>query len=297
MPAATLSARRVRCLRSGCDRAAEPAAVPAVHGRSRTHRRGGLPLAARRPAARPARLDRTRTRRRGGDRRQGNAVGAAPRDGLRGARRRRAGVVRGGRRAGRAPPVAMAGPVRRCRTRRVTAPARRRRPARPGGSRPARRSRWSSRVRWRLGVLPEPVGPAFELGLSMAGVHAPVAQLNEQLEAPIDGFFERLTPERSFWRLGWGVLDTPDWYTPLDGTAAPRPVDPAPVELFLRVERETLRRFPFDQLRAVHDPHLRHPDPRDRRRSGGRSPPGRRARLHSPRTSGATRTCDRPRID
>ena len=83
-----------------------------------------------------------------------------------------------------------------------------------------------------------------KLGLSMAGVHAPVAQLNEQLEAPIDGFFERLTPERSFWRLGWGVLDTSDWYTPLDGTAGPRPVAPGPDELFLRVERETLRRFP-----------------------------------------------------
>jgi hypothetical protein len=83
-----------------------------------------------------------------------------------------------------------------------------------------------------------------KLGLSMAGVHAPVAQLNEQLEAPIDSFFERLTPERSFWRLGWGILDTPDWYTPLDGTAAPRPADPAPDQLFLRVERETLRRFP-----------------------------------------------------
>jgi hypothetical protein len=83
-----------------------------------------------------------------------------------------------------------------------------------------------------------------KLGLSMAGVHAPVAQLNEQLEAPIDSFFDRLTPQRSFWRLGWGVLDTAGWYTPLDGTAAPRPADPGPDELFLRVERETLRRFP-----------------------------------------------------
>jgi hypothetical protein len=84
-----------------------------------------------------------------------------------------------------------------------------------------------------------------KLGLSMAGVHAPVAQLNEQLEAPIDSFFDRLTPDRSFWRLGWGILDTPDWYTPVDGTAAPRPVDPAPDQFFLRVERETLRRFPM----------------------------------------------------
>jgi hypothetical protein len=83
-----------------------------------------------------------------------------------------------------------------------------------------------------------------KLGLSMAGVHAPVDRLNEQLEAPIDAFFERLTPQRSFWRLGWGILDTPDWYTPVDGTAAPRPVDPTPEAMFLRVERETLRRFP-----------------------------------------------------
>ncbi len=83
-----------------------------------------------------------------------------------------------------------------------------------------------------------------KLGLSMAGVHAPVDRLNEQLETPIDAFFDRLTPRRSFWRLGWGILDTPDWYTPVDGTAAPRPSDPAPDELFLRVERETLRRFP-----------------------------------------------------
>ena len=83
-----------------------------------------------------------------------------------------------------------------------------------------------------------------KIGLTMAGVHAKVDLLNEQLEAPIDGFFDRLTPAKSFWRLGWGVLDTPDWYTPLDGTAAPRPVAPAPDQLFLRAERETLRRFP-----------------------------------------------------
>lgn len=82
-----------------------------------------------------------------------------------------------------------------------------------------------------------------KIGLPLAAVHAPVAQLNEQLEAPIDRFFDRLTPERSFWRLGWGVLDTADWYTPLDGSAAPRPPSPGPADHHLRVERETLRRF------------------------------------------------------
>lgn len=83
-----------------------------------------------------------------------------------------------------------------------------------------------------------------KIGLTMAEVHAPVDRLNDQLEAPIAGFFQRLTPERSYWRLGWGVLDTPDWYTAVDGTAAPRPATPAPERTFLRVERETLRRFP-----------------------------------------------------
>lgn len=89
-----------------------------------------------------------------------------------------------------------------------------------------------------------------KVGRTMAEVHAPVARLNEQLGDPIDGFFERLRPERPFWRLGWGLLDTEERYQPLDGTAphrdpAPHPGDPtAPDRLFLRVERETLRRFP-----------------------------------------------------
>lgn len=88
-----------------------------------------------------------------------------------------------------------------------------------------------------------------KIGASMAAVHAPVARLNEQLDDAIDGFFERLRPERSFWRLGWGILDTADGYTPLDGTAAPRPEHPTLDDLHVRVERETLRRFP--RTRAV----------------------------------------------
>lgn len=89
-----------------------------------------------------------------------------------------------------------------------------------------------------------------KIGLPLSAVHAPVARLNEQLEGPIDSFFTRLTSDKPFWRLGWGVLDTDDPYTPMDGTAAPTPDLPeegdptVPDRLFLRVERETLRRFP-----------------------------------------------------
>lgn len=83
-----------------------------------------------------------------------------------------------------------------------------------------------------------------KLGRTMTEVHEPVARLNEQLADPIDRFFDRLVPERSFWRLGWGLLDTDQGYTPIDGTGPQRQPAPAPEAMFLRVERETLRRFP-----------------------------------------------------
>jgi hypothetical protein len=83
-----------------------------------------------------------------------------------------------------------------------------------------------------------------KLGLTLREVHEPVALLNEQLAAPVDRVLERLTPGRGYWRLGWGVIDVPDGYTPADGSGVPRPADPQPRDLFVRVERETLRRFP-----------------------------------------------------
>lgn len=85
---------------------------------------------------------------------------------------------------------------------------------------------------------------ASKIGRTMAEIHAPVAGLNDQLEGPVDGFLARLRPERPFWRLGWGILDTDDLYQPVDGTATPRPTDAGPADHHLRVERETLRRFP-----------------------------------------------------
>lgn len=83
-----------------------------------------------------------------------------------------------------------------------------------------------------------------KLGHSLAEVHAPVSRLNEQLGDPIDKVFQRLTPDKAFWRLGWGVIDTADPYQPVDGTAALRPAEPTVEDVHVRVERETLRMFP-----------------------------------------------------
>lgn len=90
-----------------------------------------------------------------------------------------------------------------------------------------------------------------KLGRTVAEVHAPVPRLNGQLGERIDSVLARLRPDRGLWRLGWGVLDTDALYQPVDGTAAPRPSDRAggidrltADDIHLRVERETLRRFP-----------------------------------------------------
>ena len=87
-----------------------------------------------------------------------------------------------------------------------------------------------------------------KLGRSMQDVHAPVAQLNDQLAGPIDAFFDRLNPTKGFWRLGWGLIETDELYQPLDGTAPPRlaipPAERAGEQIWVRVERETLRSFP-----------------------------------------------------
>ncbi len=82
-----------------------------------------------------------------------------------------------------------------------------------------------------------------KLGLTMAEVHTPVPRLNDQLADPIDDALRRLDPARSFWRLGWTLIDTPDHFTPVD--AGDRPAEQAkPSDLYVRVERETLRRLP-----------------------------------------------------
>ncbi len=90
---------------------------------------------------------------------------------------------------------------------------------------------------WRL---------ADKLGRPLLDIHAPVPGFAEQLGAPVDRLFERLQVERPVQRLNWGLVDRADLYLPptqrtdqVDVTA-----DNAGETLWLRVERQTLRRLP-----------------------------------------------------
>jgi hypothetical protein len=90
--------------------------------------------------------------------------------------------------------------------------------------------------RWQLGD---------KLGKPLAAVHDPVPGYAATLQRPVDRFLARLTAEKPVWRLNWGITDDPTPFQPV-----PRPgagaitAETAGERLWLRVERQTLRRLP-----------------------------------------------------
>lgn len=91
-------------------------------------------------------------------------------------------------------------------------------------------------MRWRL---------AEKLGRSMAAIHAPVPGFAERLGRPSDRFLDAIAPDRPVWRANWSLSDDPSLFQPHTRT---RPVEIGEAEagerLWLRVERQTLRRLP-----------------------------------------------------
>lgn len=94
---------------------------------------------------------------------------------------------------------------------------------------------------WRL---------AEKLGRPFSEIHQPVPGFNARLGGPADRFFRNLTVERPVWRANWSVVETPVLFHPQPRELLP---DLAPEnagqKLWLRVERQTLRRLP--ESRAV----------------------------------------------
>jgi hypothetical protein len=94
-------------------------------------------------------------------------------------------------------------------------------------------------TRWRL---------ADKIGRSLEAIHDPVPGFAEKLEAPVVRFFEHIKVERPVWRLNWSLIDDPALFQPTGhgraGVDASITPDNAGERLWLRVERQTLRRLP-----------------------------------------------------
>jgi hypothetical protein len=93
--------------------------------------------------------------------------------------------------------------------------------------------------RWRL---------SEKLGHPMAAIHGPVPGFADALARPVDRFFEHLRADRPVWRVNWSLADDPTLFQP----TRRQDTDTDPVitagnagqRLFIRCERQTLRRLP-----------------------------------------------------
>jgi hypothetical protein len=90
--------------------------------------------------------------------------------------------------------------------------------------------------RWRL---------ADKLGHGLAEIHGPVPGYQQRLATPVDRFLGLLQPDKPVWRLNWLVHDDPSLFQPRrTPPTVPITADNAGDRLWLRVERQTLRRLP-----------------------------------------------------
>ncbi len=86
---------------------------------------------------------------------------------------------------------------------------------------------------------------AEKIGQPLDFIHAPVPGFAPALERPVAHFFAALKPDRIVGRVNWGIADDPTRFQPV-GREADAAITPGTVgtALFLRVERQTLRRLP-----------------------------------------------------
>ena len=89
--------------------------------------------------------------------------------------------------------------------------------------------------RWRLGE---------KLGHPLAQIHGPVPDYDTALAAPVDRFFGALADGRIVERWNWTIHDRPDLFQPQSPRKHQVPPERFADGLFLRNERQTLRRLP-----------------------------------------------------
>lgn len=87
---------------------------------------------------------------------------------------------------------------------------------------------------------------AESVGKSLSGLHGPVPGFGERFLSRVGRIFDGLRPDLILQRRNWTVLNTGELHTPNPAPVRariPHLTDPAD-ELFIRVERQTLRRLP-----------------------------------------------------
>ena len=80
-----------------------------------------------------------------------------------------------------------------------------------------------------------------KMGHNMLAIHEPVAKYADHVGTAVDTYFQRLTVEKPVWRSNWIIQDHPALFQPQIPSG---PLVKTPDELWIRMERQTLRRLP-----------------------------------------------------
>lgn len=85
-----------------------------------------------------------------------------------------------------------------------------------------------------------------KVGRSLSAIHDPVPGYRAALAQPAERFFDGLRPGRIAVRANWSLVDSPELFQPLHGNRESGGVTRENVadRVWLRAERQTLRRFP-----------------------------------------------------
>jgi hypothetical protein len=82
---------------------------------------------------------------------------------------------------------------------------------------------------------------AQKIGTTLDEIHGPIPGYDVALARPTNLTFDRLSPEKGYWRLNWTLLDKPDLHQPESHRdSVEHDVD----EWYFRVERQTIRSLP-----------------------------------------------------
>ncbi|HEX6111933.1 MAG TPA: DUF3445 domain-containing protein [Geminicoccaceae bacterium] len=85
-----------------------------------------------------------------------------------------------------------------------------------------------------------------KVGRPLDVIHRPVPGFGELLAPTVDRFFANIQVARPVWRVNWSLVDQPTLFLPPEHRGHPKPISAelAGSQLWLRVERQTLRRLP-----------------------------------------------------
>ena len=90
-----------------------------------------------------------------------------------------------------------------------------------------------------------------KLGLPMTAIHGPVPGFADRLGPTADRFFPSLADDRPVWRSNWSIIADPTLHQPKPKRFHPPPTVTAQAAgeaMWLRVERQTLRRLPESRM-------------------------------------------------